>query len=99
MSEASDPEQAIDRHERTTEPGLNKVQRGWDIYDRLGRRLGKVVERDDASVVVEPGPEAEGGTRLPLKLIADEHPDGRWATLSVAAGDIDGITTGHDRGG
>jgi hypothetical protein len=66
---------------------MNQVQPGWDVYDRNGQRLGEVIERDDASVVVARHAAFEG-TRLPMKLIADEHPDIRRAELSVTAADV-----------
>lgn len=87
MTDAADPQQAVVRHERTSEPDLNKVQRGWQIYDRAGERIGVVVERDDASVVIADDPSAGGGERLPIRLIADEQPDERRATLSITASD------------
>jgi hypothetical protein len=89
MTDASDPEEAVDRHKRTSEPDLNRVQPGWGIFDRLGRRMGEVVERDDTSVVVARDPGSGDGTRLPMKLLADEHPEGRWATLTVSAGELE----------
>lgn len=91
MTNTADPGEAVTRHERTSEPNLSKIQPGWKVYDRLGRGMGKVTERDDASVVVVNGDAAAAKsdeTRLPIRLIADEHPDGRWATLTVSASEL-----------
>jgi hypothetical protein len=89
MTDASDPRQALDHHPRTSEPGIRAVQLGWRVYDRSGRLLGEVIERDDDSVLVSPIPTDGRGTRFPVDLVIDEVPSGRWATLSVSAHELD----------
>jgi hypothetical protein len=90
MTDAADPGQAVERHQRTSEPDGYRVQRGWQVFDRTGQRVGRVIERDDASVVVAPGAAGTEGRRIAIRLIADEEPGGRWATLSIRARDLDG---------
>lgn len=87
VTDASDPRQSIDAHRRTSEPDAHRVQTGWQIYDRRGKHLGKVIERDDESILVSYRSD-DHETRFPVKLIADEVTDGRWATLSVADGEL-----------
>jgi hypothetical protein len=86
-TEASDARTAVDRHPRTTEPDLTRVQAGWRVYDRIGHRLGEVIDRDDASVVVSRGPAGGDDTRVPIKLIAYEDPAERTAVITTTAGE------------
>ena len=93
MTEASDAQAAIDRHARTSEPDLNRIQPGWQVKDRTGRLLGEVIERDDASVLVARGQPAEDSVRVPMRLVDREDPDGRTAVLTVLAGELRQLAT------
>jgi hypothetical protein len=98
MTEASDARAAVDQHARTTEPDRNQVQPGWRVFDRIGRLLGEVSDRDDASVVVAGGPVDRRGTRVPLKIIAEEDPDEMTAELTVAASELGYPTADGEEG-
>jgi hypothetical protein len=85
----SDTEHAMLSHERTSEPDMRSLQRGWQVHDRSGSRLGDIVERDDESFVVALEARAGAGIRLPMRLIAGEDPDTRRVSLATGLDELD----------
>lgn len=72
-----------------SEPPIHHVQAGWLVYDRVGRRVGQVIKRENGSVLIARDVALGAEARVRIELIADENTDGRWVTLSVAARDLD----------
>lgn len=73
---------------RTSEPDARRTHVGWQILDRDGERLGTVVERDDASILVEPDTSTQPTARIPLRAIDEESPHDKRATLTLDAGEV-----------
>lgn len=85
--EATGHDSTVER-ERTSEPDAKRTHVGWQVLDRDGDRLGRVVERDDASVLVELDGSASSRARVPLQQIGEESFDDRRATLRLSAAEV-----------
>lgn len=79
--------EAVQR-ERTSEPDARRTHVGWTVLDRDGVRLGRVLERDDASILITLDSRGSSRARVPLRLISEEAFPVSRATLALSAGEV-----------
>jgi len=90
--QTTEGDEAVIRHERTSEPDMTWLQQGWQVHDRSGRRVGRITERDDDSFIVSLDADAGSTTRIPTKVVADESPEEERVTLAIERDELDRIT-------
>jgi hypothetical protein len=90
--QTADSDDAVIRHERTSEPDMTWAQQGWQVYDRSGLRVGRIMERDDDSILVSLDAGAGSSTRIPTRVVAVGSPEDERVTLAIDKDELDQIT-------
>jgi hypothetical protein len=83
---------AVIRHERTSEPDMTWAQRGWQVYDRSGVMVGHITLRDDDSILVSLDADDGSTIRIPTKVVAVGSPEDERVTLAIDKDELDQIT-------
>ena len=75
--------------EQASGAGVHLVQSGWQVNDKAGDRIGRVIERSGDSVTVELRGGGSDRVVIPVRLIAEEDESGMLATLAVGWDELD----------
>jgi hypothetical protein len=90
--QTSDTDDAVISHERTSEPDMTWAQRGWQVYDDSGQKVGRITERDDDSIVISLDARAGSTVRIPTKVVAVGSPEDERVTLTIGRDELDRVT-------